>query len=180
MARSQRQRGFTFLEVSFGLVIIAILVSLLGQTLSTSNGLTTRTRADLRAAEEARRNLISIADVLRGVSESSLAGFNAQGVATQPIVRAVTGAYAGAPTLGTTQELRWQATQGQVDGVNYPGEVIALQDGTSRTLASRVPQGGFRVTQQGRTLLVDLTTYYSTSERVVKTRTDQISVTLRN
>ena len=52
--------------------------------------------------------------------------------------------------------------------------------GQVTVLAPRVPSGGFRVERTGTTLKVLLTTYASTSQRVVSQTTAETLVALRN
>jgi len=179
MRLARRQAGFTIVEMAISVAIFGTVLALLGQTLSASSGLSSRTRVNMRVAEGSRQNLEAISDLLRGGSVTSLTGF-VGGTSTDFTFQCVTGGVAGVPTLGAARQIKWLATTGAVNGVTSPGRVVAIQGGVATTLAPRVPAGGFVVTQQGRTLLVNLTTYYSTSEGRATTRTDRVSVTLRN
>ena len=52
--------------------------------------------------------------------------------------------------------------------------------GGDRIIADKVPQNGFLVRQDGSTLLIALTTYYSTSDRRAVQISGATAVSLRN
>jgi hypothetical protein len=83
-------------------------------------------------------------------------------------------------TLDPVEEMTWQPVAISANGVASPGQVVVTQGGVTRVLATRVARGGFSVLQQGNTLVVRLTTYYSTAARKTRTLSTSTSVSLRN
>ena len=84
MSRTRSKAGFTFFEMAVVMAAAGMLYLLLGQTLSGAARLSSASRASLQAGDDLRRSLDAIASVLRGASWSSLGGFDANDVATQP------------------------------------------------------------------------------------------------
>lgn len=177
--RARSQSGFTFVEVTLTFLIFGLLLSLYGQGLAASSGLADQSHARLRAVEDSRRNLRAIADRLRGGAIATLTGF-AGGVATDLSFQTVASATNGVRTLGPATQLVWRSSAAPVEGVAYPGEVVATQSGVTTVIAPRVPSGGFQVTQLGNTLVVLLTTYHAYRGHAPALVTDRISVCLRN
>lgn len=179
MSRVRRQHGFTMFETLVVLAVGGLLYLLLGENLVSSSKLSSTSRAVLQANDDARRSLDAIAGVLRGASWESLNGFDQADVATEPSFQRVLGSNAQGYLLDAVETLRWRATAG-ADGVAEAGEVVLEKDGKSTLVAPRVPRGGFRVERTGTTLKIVLTTYASTSQRVVTQRTAETLVALRN
>jgi prepilin-type N-terminal cleavage/methylation domain-containing protein len=180
MRNAHRQRGFTVLEASVVLAVFGGLLTLVARSFTATNGLVNDTQAEVRAQDEARRDLQAIADVLRGAAVTSLSGFDATSVATDLTFQRATGAVGGVATFDAAEEMTWQPATAPVNGVANPGQVVVTQGGVSRVLATRVAGGGFSVLQQGNTLVVRLSTYYSTAARVTKTLSTSTSISLRN
>jgi type II secretory pathway component PulJ len=183
MRARRRQSGSSLVEVALAMAFfIALLASFFavhGSTQSMAN----RTSALLRAEGDAERDLSLIANLLRGAAFSSLGGFDAAGNSTAPTFQEVTGVdAAGVRVLGPVQTLAWRAAANPVDGIANPGEVTLTQNGVTRTLASRVPLGGFRVTRTANSLRVTVTTYCTMNDpgRTAATVAGNISVSLRN
>jgi prepilin-type N-terminal cleavage/methylation domain-containing protein len=179
MSRPRAQRGFTFLETMVVVAVGALLFGLLGQALSGSANLSSVSRASLLAEDDAQRSVEAIASTLRGASWESLTGFDGNDVATTPGFRRVVGSDASGQVLDQEETLRWRAGRA-ADGIQSPGEVVLERGGVAAVVAPRVPGGGFRVERTGTTLKVVLTTYASTSQRVVTHATAEALVALRN
>jgi prepilin-type N-terminal cleavage/methylation domain-containing protein len=179
MSRVRLQRGFTFFETMVVVAVGGVLYLLLGESLSASSRLSSTSRAELQVNEDARRSLDTLAGLLRGASWESLDGFNEQDVALQPSFQRVVGSGPQGYVLDSVETLRWRPTPG-VDGIDYAGEVVHEKDGQSTVVAPRVPGGGFRIERTGTTLKIVLSTFASTSQRVVAQRTSETLVALRN
>jgi type II secretory pathway pseudopilin PulG len=174
--RRTSQAGFTFIETTLVAVIFVGLVGMFGRAFSTSDGVMRESRAALRANEDLRRNLDSIANSLRGASASSLANFAADSTSTAPSYKCVTGLDStGACVLGAAQTLQWQADS----GTSKPGRLVLVSGGVSTTIARGVPTGGFKAFLEGNSLRVQLSTRYTTA-RGNTTITGDVSVSLRN
>lgn len=179
MSRVSRQRGFTFFETMVVVAVGGVLYLLLGESLSSASKLSSTTRAELQVNDDARRSLDALAALLRGAAWETLDGFNELDIAVQPTFQRVIGSNAQGYVLDTLETLRWRSTT-SADGIDYAGEVVHEKDGQSTVVAPRVPGGGFRVERTGTTLKITLTTYASTSQRVVTQRTSETLVALRN
>jgi hypothetical protein len=170
--------GTSLVEVVISTVVFLSILTAFVAVHKTTRDFTDRTYAEMRVNEEQQRNLVAIANVLRGASAGSLSGFDASGVSTHPSFQAVTGADTAGPILGPVQSIAWRAPA--VPGGGDPGELALDVGGVQVTLASRVPSGGFVVTRSGNTLRVTLTTRYSTAEQTLASVTGDVSVSLRN
>jgi prepilin-type N-terminal cleavage/methylation domain-containing protein len=179
MSRGRVQAGYTFLEMMVVVAAASLLYLLFVETLSSSSSLARTSRADLQANDDARRSLDVLANTLRGAAWTSLDGFDADDVATQPSFQRVAGSDANGAVLDVVETLRWRATA-SVDGIVGAGEVVLEKAGAVTVLAPRVPGGGFRVERSGNTLRIFLTTYASTSQRVVTQAAAEALVALRN
>jgi type II secretory pathway pseudopilin PulG len=183
MSANRRNSGNTLVEVVF---VTALFVSLLASFVSvyhTTSSFSARSTAVMRANEEQQRNLEAIANLMRGAAVSSLGGFDPNGISTAPSFQVVTGVdAAGNRVLGPAQTLSWRATGGNIHGVPNPGEVTVSIGGVQTTLASRIPNGGFRVTRTANTLRVTLSSFYTMSDidQTVATTSGDVSVALRN
>jgi hypothetical protein len=178
MRARRRCSGVSLVEVVISTFIFLTILAAFVAVHKTTRDFTDRTYAEMRANEEQQRNLVAIANVLRGASASSLGGFDATGVSTSPSFQAVTGADAAGPILGPVQSIAWRSPS--VSGGHEPGELALDVGGVQVALASRVPSGGFVVTRSGNTLRVTLTTTYSTFEQTTASVTGDVSVSLRN
>ena len=179
MSRSVAQGGFTFLETMVVVAVGGLLFGLLGQALSGSANLSNVSRVSLLAEDDARRSVDAIASTLRGASWESLTGFDQDDIATTPGFRRVVGSDPSGQVLDEEETLRWRAARA-ADGIQSPGEVVLEKGGVATVVAPRVPSGGFRVERTGTTLRVVLTTFASTSQRVVSQTTAEALVALRN
>ena len=178
MRARRRRSGTSLVEVVISTVVFLTILTAFVAVHKTTRDFTDRTYAEMRANEEQQRNLVAIANVLRGASASSLGGFDASGVSTHPSFQAVTGADSVGPILGPVQSIAWRMPP--VTGAGDPGELALDVGDVQVTLASHVPSSGFVVTRTGNTLRVTLTTRYSTSEQTTASVTGDVSVSLRN
>src|SRR5262245_25970537 len=176
----RRTAGFTIIEMVFTIAIFSAISVWFARTLTATTSLSADSVLVLRAQEEHRRNLDSLANALRGASYASLTGFDATGTSTAPGCSCATGYEAGGAVLDAPMQLSWQATKLPVRGVTKPGEVVGVQGGVTKKLATRVPSGGFKAILVGNTMRIQLTTYYSTSAGKTVTVSGEASVSLRN
>jgi type II secretory pathway pseudopilin PulG len=180
MMRRRRQRGFTFVETTIVSAIVVALITSFGRAFATSDGVMRESRVALRANEELRRNLDSIANCLRGASAASLGNFGVGSTSTAPSFQCVTGVNAsGAYVLDTPQTMQWRAPQ-TGSGVDSAGQVVIVRGGVTKPIASHVPSGGFQAILEGSSLRVHLTTTYKTSQGKTATQSGDVSVFLRN
>jgi len=178
--RSQRRaRGVSMLETTVACSVLASMALAVGGVMNSTQGLASRTHAELVASEKNRRGLEHIADILRSGSVGSLSGFSGFGVATAPQFNPVVGMAAGAPTLGPATTLQWQAGPA-CNGVANPGQIMMTAAGVTRCVAQNVPSGGFTVTQSGSSLRIHLQTYAPSSNGETVYATGDTTVALRN
>ena len=180
MKANRKRAGYTLLEMAIVLALTPLLVGAMSRLFGSSDGLVQKSRAELRAHEELRRNLEALANVVRGGDIDSIEGFDATGWATAPAFHRVVGADATGRLTDGEERLAWVATPGTVDEVAHPGVVLHIRSGTSTIVARNVPQGGFRVRLAGGTLLIRLTTFYVTSSRELAHVVGETAVALRN
>jgi hypothetical protein len=176
----RRSRGITALEAAIAVGLVGLSVATVGGVFARSSELSHESRATLRVHEEHRRNLESIANVLRAASRETLAGFATDGTSTTPRFETVSGAGASGLTSSGTETLLWVPGPSWVDGVSQPGLVVHTMPGATRVVADRVPKDGFVVRREGENLVIRLTTYYVTSQRKVALLTGETAVFVRN
>lgn len=174
------QRGYTMIEVAFVCALVlaglAIVASLVGRT----HELTTDTRAHSRAESEHRKNLRALSNLLRNVDIGTLTGFDQDGVATTPSFQRVSGVELDDRLYVGTERLEWVPSPGKVWGVPQPGLVRLVGPQGAHPIALNVPAGGFLVRQEGNTLAIRLTTYFSLGDRRTAQVTSETAVSLRN
>lgn len=176
----RKRRGYTLIEVALAAAFIPLLVGAVAKVVSSSSGLAEESRAELRAHEELRKNLESVANVLRTADIRTFDGFDANGNASAPIFACVVGATAEGRTYGGTEQLVWRAVGAEVHGVERPGVIIHTKNGKERVVARNVPLGGFRVRFEGGTLVIRMSAYYLTSSRKLAQVWAETAVALRN
>ena len=180
MQKNNHEAGFTFFEVVIVASLIALAFAALGPLFASNTNLVEDSRALQRAEAAHRRNMEALARVLRGVDIQTLDGFNASGVATAPSFSRVTGADIEDLTYTGAEQLRWIESPVGVDGVSRPGSVYLERDGQRYLIADRVPAGGFQVRQQGQSLVVQLSTYWTTSAGRSVTKQGESVISIRN
>ena len=176
----ERARGITILEV---MVVVAIGALVLGgamEAFSGGHGLVQDSRARTKANAEHRRNLTMLANTLRTADIRLLGGFDESGVATEPVIRRVIGADLAGRTHSAPETIRWLAKKAPVPGVTLPGALYAVSTSGKRLLADRVPRNTFKCRQQGSMLIVELATYYRTSDAKTITVSGPTAIQLRN
>lgn len=173
------QHGYTLIEMLIVVAIAAIGLTAAVTLFGSADSMIHQSHAHLRAAARHRANLAALAGVLRSAEGSTLEGFGG-GVATTPAFDTIVGYENGARLRGGTTKLEWRPASTPVDDVDYPGHVHLVDSFGDRVIAEDVPLNGFLVRQEGRTLVVQLTTYYATSTRKVAHMTSETSVSMRN
>lgn len=178
--RMSASGGFTLLEL---LVVVAIGSLVLGGALeafSGGHGLVTDSRARTQAKAEHRRNLIMIANAIRAADIREMGGFGEDGIATQPVIRRVKGADLVGRTHEEPETIRWVAKSGTVQGVDHPGALFAVSDSGDRMLADRVTKDSFSCEQRGTVIIINLETYYQTSDGKTIVTDGPTAVQIRN
>ncbi|MDF1701145.1 MAG: type II secretion system protein [Planctomycetota bacterium] len=180
LPRRPSQRGFTMFEIIVVTSLIALALASIGPLFTSNTNLVEDSRALQRAEAAHRRNMAAVARVLRGVDIQTLSGFDSLGTTTQPQFSRVTGADLDDLTYAGHEQLRWIEAPIAVDGVKNPGAVYLEQAGQRTLVADRVPAGGFRVRQEGQSLVIELRTYWTTSAgRSVSTASESV-ISVRN
>lgn len=177
--RTRHQGGWTLWETVVAINLVAIALTVFGGIFASSDSLVRETRARHRAEENLRRNLESLANVLRAADKTTLDGFDAQGMSTNLFFARVTGVDEIGPTYGPGEELRWVASMSPVPGVPSPGRVVHVSDGVERIVADRVPQGSFSAWLEGGALVVQVRTYYAVDNQIAEVK-GSTAVALRN
>ncbi len=187
------QRGFTYLEVLIVMVIAGTALAGLGKSLTTAQDLSSETHLLGQAHAEHRRNFEAIGNALRSVDINTLTGFvdktvdgDVISVAANPTFARVIGTQDDARVYSDTEELRWESVPTVIDGIANPGQVSLVtlnNDGTVKSkvmIGKNVPSGGFLLRQEGRTLVIALTTYYVLPGREPYVVSSESAVSLRN
>ncbi len=180
MSRSPSTHGFTIFEVIVVMSLIALIFASVGPLFSSNTNMVEDSRAHQRAEAAHRRNMSALTRLLRGVDIQTLSGFSSEGLATAPSFSRVTGADLDDLTYTGSEQLRWIASPIGVDGVSSPGAVYLERAGTRYLIADRVPAGGFRLRQEGQNLVIELSTYWTTSASRVVTKSTESVVSIRN
>lgn len=180
MTRSARQSGFTIIEIAVVISIFGIVMSALSTVFTRNHELVRDTRALQQVEAVHRNNLEALTRVFRNVDLTTLANLDGEGESTNPGFSRVTGADLDDVTYSENESLIWLPTPIPVNGVVDPGAVYLVTGGRRLLVASRVPKGGFRVRQEGRSIAVSLTSYYVTSAGRVSTRSTESVISVRN
>ena len=175
-----RVRGYTLIEVLLAAAFIPFLVTAVAKVVSSSGGLAEESRAELHAHEELRKNLESVANVVRTVDIDTLDGFDDNGIASAPSFSRVVGADVEGRVYAGSEQLLWLSIPDDVDGVQHPGVVVHRKGGTDRVIARHVPLGGFRCELEAGTLVIRMSSYYLTSSKKLAQVSAETSVALRN
>jgi prepilin-type N-terminal cleavage/methylation domain-containing protein len=178
---ARAQAGFTFLEMVIVVSLFSLIVTTFGSVFSTSSNLSAETRARMWAEDDNRRSLDAIANDLRSAAWASLKGFDGSGSATSVTFQPVLHAASPGVVLDEEETMCWEATSAKVNGVSSPGRVCCKKaSGETEVMAPRVPSGGLTMTLLGNTLRIQLTSFYSTSQRRVSTVTSEVELSFRN
>jgi len=176
----QSQRGFTMIEVVIVSVIALASLGAMGALVGSAQDLTDDTRTNTRATAEHRKNLRVLSNLLRSVDINTLQGFDDDGRATEPTFLRVSGVDLDDRSYLADERLVWKPDAKPVWGVERPGAVYLETSGGDRIVARNVPANGFALRQEGATLAIELTTYYSLGERRTFHVTSETAVSLRN
>ena len=174
------RRGYTLLEVAMCVALFSLIIASVNSLLNSAAGQVKSNRVRMRASTEHRRSLDALADTLRAADITTLTGFDAHGKSTTPSFAKVTGALLDERVHGDTVQMQWRAAAAPVNDVAHPGAVFLVGPESETLIADRVPDGGFEVRQEGTTLVIRLSTYYTTSDRSTTLVTSETAVTLRN
>lgn len=178
--RTHGRRGYTLIEVALAAAFIPLLVGAAAKVVSSSGGLAEESRAALHAHEELRKNLESVANVVRTADIDTFDGFDTNGMATAPTFACVCGATEMGRVYGGAEQLEWRAVGDVVHGVERPGAIVHTKDGKERVVARNVPLGGFNVRFEGGTLVIRMSAYYLTTSRKLAQVWAETAVALRN
>lgn len=178
--RTARRRGYTLVEVAVSSALLSLVLASASSVFSTADGQVKRNRVRMRVATEHRRNLDAVASILRDADIATLTGFDVGGRSSNPSFAKVTGALLNEREHGETLQLVWRPDPRPVDGVAFPGAVHLVSASREERVATRVPKGGFEVRQEGSTLVIRISTYYTTADRLTSLLTCETAVTLRN
>lgn len=177
-----RQRGFTIIEILVTIVIASVLTATAVQSTVTADAIEKEARARMQVVTTHRRNQVAISNILRMAAIDSLTNFTESGESEQPGFRTVTGLADNEPVLGDPEQLLWTATPtASAPGIENPGDIrLVAADGSERVVARDVPSDSFSVRQEGRNLVLTLTTYFTRNEQNAHTLTSDTVISLRN
>ena len=173
-------RGYTLVEVLLAAAFIPILITAVAKVVSSSGGLAEESRAELHAHEELRKNLESVANVIRTVDIETLDGFDSNDIATAPTFARVVGADQDGRLYDGGEQLLWVAVPDEVRGVPRPGVIVHRKGGTDQVVARHVPLGGFQLELEAGTVVIRMSSYYLTSSSKLAQVSAETSVALRN
>jgi hypothetical protein len=177
--RRHSEAGFTMFEIALVSAIALTGLAVVGQLLGTTQDLSTDTRAHSLAATEHRKNLRALTDVLRSIDIRTLKGLDA-GTTTAVEFQRVSGADLTDRVYEASERIEWRPSGADVWGIKYPGHLFLRSSAGDQRIAKNVPAGGFRIRQEGKTLAIDLTTYYTVGAKRTVQVTSETAVSLRN
>ena len=159
--RGRCESGFTMIELSMTIALVATGVLGIGSLLHTTHDVVTDSDRETRARMIERRNVDSLSGILRGVPIDTLANFDLNGLSTNPQFSRSVDIVNGLPQPTSPAQLLWQAELGPLPGVPNPGAVYLHENGSARVAARNVPLNGFAVEQDGKRLIIRLTTFFA-------------------
>lgn len=148
----------------------------------TADAIEKEARVRMRVVALHRQNQVAVANVLRAAAIDTLTSFDVNDRSTQPGFRPVTGMEENAPALGYPRHVEWRANlQAQAPGIEHSGDLYLVDaEGSDQVLARNVPRDSFLVRQEGRNLVLSLTTYFARDVEHAHTVTSTTVVSLRN
>ena len=178
--RHRTEAGFTMVEVAIVCVIALAGLATVGSLIGSTQDLTDDTRTHTRATSEHRKNLRALSNLLRNVDIATLEGFDEDGKAVEPMFQRVAGADLVDRSYLAPERLVWKPDPSPVWGVERPGAVHLVTASGDEVIAKNIPANGFALRQEGATLAIQLTTYYSLGARRTFHVTSETAVSLRN
>lgn len=175
------ERGFTLFEVVVAAALAGMVLLAATQLFATTDALVSDSKLRIGAEAKNRQGIQSIASVLRAVDLVGLGGFDEANVATVPSFHRVTGAAGTTLDFGPAESIEWRANPlASASDVPNRGDVYLKAPGGDVLLAQDVPHRGFRVEQDGRNLVIHLTTYALDSSNNVVDVSRRAVVSVRN
>lgn len=156
------QRGYTLIELAVVVTLMAMVGSVFMRNYIRADDFADHQRADMRNLVEQQRSLRTLEAVLQAIDIDTLSGFDSTGRAASIEFRRWIHVPASGIALGPVERIEWRAGGDAAGDVKSPGRVFLVSGTEDRLVADRVPAGGFGLRMDGRTLLVDLETYYTT------------------
>lgn len=132
----------------------------IGALIGATQDVVTGVDRETQACSIERRNIDSLSAILRGVPIETLTNFGADGLSMAPQFSRSLDIVNGLPQPTAQAQLMWLANSEAVAGVTSPGAVWLIEGGAMRLAAANVPGQGFAVEQDGKRLIIRLTTYY--------------------
>lgn len=176
----RRQAGFTMVEVLLVSGFILAGLAAVGSLVGSAQDLTDDTRTHTRAVSEHRKNLRALSNLLRNVDITTLGGFDDEGTAAAPSFQRVAGVDLEDRSYLASERLEWRPISDTIWGVQQPGHIHLVTAGGTEVIARNVPAGGFVLRQEGATLAIQLTTFYTLGDRRTHQVTSETAVSLRN
>jgi hypothetical protein len=175
----RREAGFTVLEMAITVVVASFALAGMGGVFKATDTVTQESRLRMRVANEQRRNLVALTNVLQAADLSTLGNMDVTGTSSRPTFQRVSGQTDGTKALAAEEEILWLASSEPVDGIAYPGRLVLRSGGVDTVIADKVPKDGFLLRQDGRTLTIELTSYFRLLNKTHKT-VGSTSITMRN
>jgi hypothetical protein len=178
MRRKGNQRGSMVLETVISAAAFVVVALGVQGVVKASDGLQRRTHAESATSASDRKTLDSLANMLRCANYDTMTVSTVNNASTVQF-QSVTGMTSGVKTLGTLSTLAWYQTA-PVAGVAEPGRIVLTVGATMTTVASRVPRGGFVVTDTGTGLKVHVETFTLMTNGEIARESADTFVALRN
>ncbi len=182
----QEQSGFTLLEILITVAIATLSIVAGLQTFATADRLATDSRQHLRASAAYREAHQALRSKLRNAGIDTMLGFDSTGLTSEPRFREVLGLIDGAPELGPEQWLAYRGSAGVAHdipgvGITEVGDIVLRTVGEPEEVVVRnAVRGSFRVRQEGRALVIRLTTLHGSDPRRMKRVSGETVLALRN
>jgi prepilin-type N-terminal cleavage/methylation domain-containing protein len=177
-SRRRAQHGFTALEVSVVVLIMALALALFTRNFVSAQQFAEHERARMRNVVARQEGVRTLELLLQAVDPDTLDGFDTGGVATVPSFQRWLYDPADGVRRGPTERLEWREGGDAVGEIKKTGRVFLVSAERSVLVADRVPLGGFRVQREGRRLLIHLETFHATTTQAVARSTSETSIFL--